>query len=129
VALRRPGRLDRTVLVLPPDEPARVSILGYHLRGRPIEGIDLRRLSKATDGFSGADIAHVVETASENVMMEAAATGVIRTIRQADVEAAIREVRPSTGPWFETARNVAMFSNENGTYDDLLRYMKKRRML
>lgn len=127
-ALRRPGRLDRTLLVLPPDEPARVAILGYHLRGRPVEGVDLRRLAKATDGYSGADLAHVAETAAENVMMEAARTGVLRTIRHADVEAALREVRPSTGPWLETARNVAMFANENGSYDDLLRYLKKRRL-
>src|SRR5687768_17072078 len=34
-ALRRPGRLDRTVLVLPPDAPARAAILEYHLRDRP----------------------------------------------------------------------------------------------
>lgn len=128
-ALRRPGRLDRTLLVLPPDEPARAAILAYHLRDRPVEGIDLRRLAKATDGYSGADLAHLVESAAENVMMEAARTGVVRVIRHADVEAASRDVRPSVAPWFETARNVAMFANENGTYDDLLRYLRKRRLI
>ncbi len=40
-ALRRPGRLDRVTLVLPPDPPARAAIIEYHLRQRPIANIDL----------------------------------------------------------------------------------------
>ena len=40
-ALRRPGRLDRTILVLPPDGPAREVILRPHLHERPIENVDL----------------------------------------------------------------------------------------
>ena len=38
------------------------------------------------------------------------------------------EVRPSVGPWLEIARNVRQFANDNGTYDDLLAYLRKRRM-
>jgi SpoVK/Ycf46/Vps4 family AAA+-type ATPase len=53
------------VLVLPPDAPARASILEYHLRERPVERIDLSRLVAATDRFSGADLAHLCETAAE----------------------------------------------------------------
>jgi hypothetical protein len=41
---------------------------------------------------------------------------------------AFAQLRSSTGPWFETARNVALFANEGGQYDDLLRYLKKRRL-
>ena len=41
-ALRRPGRFDRMVLVLPPDAPARAAILEYHLRERPVAGIDVQ---------------------------------------------------------------------------------------
>ena len=59
-ALRRPGRLDRVVLVLPPDEPAREAILRYHLKGRPIASIDAAKLARRTDGYSGADLAHAV---------------------------------------------------------------------
>jgi SpoVK/Ycf46/Vps4 family AAA+-type ATPase len=128
VALRRPGRLDRTLLVLPPDEDARVAILGYHLRDRLVEGVDLRRLARATEGWSGADLEHLTETAAETVLMEASRTGEVRPIRQYDLEAALGQLRPSIGPWFETARNVALFANEGGQYDDLLRYLKKRRL-
>jgi hypothetical protein len=36
---------------------------------------------------------------------------------------------PSAEPWFASARNVAMFANEGGMYDDLVAYLKKRRKL
>ncbi|MFC2573252.1 MAG: AAA family ATPase, partial [Actinomyces oris] len=63
-ALRRPGRLDRTLLVLPPDEPARAAILHTHLRERPVEGIDLQALARVTDGLTGADLSHVCDSAA-----------------------------------------------------------------
>jgi SpoVK/Ycf46/Vps4 family AAA+-type ATPase len=128
-ALRRPGRLDRTVLVLPPDTAARAAILEYHLRDRPIAGIDLKAVAVATEHFSGADLAHVCETAAEFAMRDSIATGEIRMISQADMLTAAREVRPSTEAWFGTARNVAMFANESGEYDDLAKYLKKRKLL
>jgi SpoVK/Ycf46/Vps4 family AAA+-type ATPase len=128
-ALRRPGRLDRTVLVLPPDAPARAAILEYHLRDRPVAGIDLTAVAAATDNYSGADLAHVCETAAEFAMRDSIATGEIRMISQADMLTAAREVRPSTEAWFGTARNVAMFANESGEYDDLAKYLKKRKLL
>jgi len=42
---------------------------------------------------------------------------------------AVAEVRPSTDAWFAIARNVAMFGNESGEYDDLAAYLKKRKVL
>ncbi|MGH3252905.1 MAG: ATP-binding protein [Trebonia sp.] len=124
-ALRRPGRFDRTVLVLPPDAPARASILQYHLRGRPVEKIDLARLVAQTDRFSGADLSHLCETAAEKALVESSRSGVVRMIGMADFEAALREVRPSTGPWFSSARGVAMFANEGGAYDELVAYFRE----
>jgi AAA+ superfamily predicted ATPase len=129
VALRRPGRLDRTVLVLPPDRSAREAILRHHLKGRPVAGIDLPAAAKRTEGYSGADLAHVCETAAERALMDSAVTGTVRMIEMRDIEAALGEVRPSIGPWLESARNVAMFANEAGAYDDLLDYLKKRKLL
>ncbi|QGN50281.1 ATP-binding protein [Micromonospora sp. WMMD558] len=128
-ALRRPGRLDRVVLVLPPDAEARRSILEYHLRERPIAAIDLRKVVAATEDFSGADLAHLCETAAEFAMADSVRTGEVRMIEQRDLDRALKEVRPSTRPWMATARNVAMFANEGGVYDDLVGYLKKRRML
>lgn len=129
IALRRPGRLDRTLLVLPPDGPARDAILRYHLRDRPIESVDVGRLVKATDGFSGADLAHVCESAAESALLDSARTGTVRMINTKDLLGAAKAIRPSTEPWFAAARNVAMFANEGGTYDELLAYLKKARKL
>ena len=56
-ALRRPGRFDRSVLVLPPDEEARYAIFWHHLKNRPVSGIDLAWLAQHSDGLTGADIA------------------------------------------------------------------------
>jgi AAA+ superfamily predicted ATPase len=128
-ALRRPGRFDRVVLVLPPDGPAREAIVKYHLRGRPIAGVDVRRIARATDGLSGADLAHLCDTAAEKAMLDAVRSGETRMIEMRDFEAAMREVRPSIGPWLDIAKNVAMFANEGGAYNDLLHYLKKRKMV
>ena len=38
-------------------------------------------------------------------------------------------MQPSTGPWFATARNVALFGNTDGSYDELAAYLKKHRSL
>ncbi|MCF3122657.1 ATP-binding protein [Streptomyces arenae] len=129
IALRRPGRFDRTLLVLPPDAPAREAILRYHLSERPIENIDLGKLAKATEGLSGADLAHVCEVAAESALLDSARTGTIRMIGMKDLIGAVKQTVPSADPWFASARNVAMYANEGGTYDDLVAYLKKKRKL
>ncbi|MDN5570466.1 MAG: AAA family ATPase [Propionibacteriaceae bacterium] len=128
-ALRRPGRLDRTILVLPPDEPARTAILRHHLAKRPVEDIDLRRLARATDGFTGADLAHICESAAEAAMMASVRSGRARSITMRDIEASIKTVRPSSGAWFDVARNVVEYADRTGEYNDLRAYMKKRHLL
>jgi SpoVK/Ycf46/Vps4 family AAA+-type ATPase len=128
-ALRRPGRLDRTLLVLPPDEEARAAVFRYHLRDRPVAGIQLAALAARTDGYSSADIAHICESAAELALLDSARTGQVRMIGQDDLLGAAGQIRPSLGSWFESARNVALFANEGGSYDDLAAYLKKRKML
>ncbi|MDQ3713799.1 MAG: AAA family ATPase [Acidobacteriota bacterium] len=129
-ALRRPGRLDRTLLVLPPDAPAREAVLNFHLRGRPVDGtVDVTAIAKQTKEFSGADVAHLVESAAELAMEESLETGSVRSISQIDFKRALREVKPSTRSWFEIAKNYALFANDGGTYDDLLEYLKELRMV
>ena len=128
-ALLRPGRFDRVALVLPPDRPAREAILHGNLKERPVVDIDVAWLAQHTEQFSGADLVHLCETATEQAMEESLMTGRVRNIGMADFRTALKEVKPSTRAWFETARNYAMFANEGGAYDDLLVYMRQQRMV
>jgi AAA+ superfamily predicted ATPase len=128
-ALRRPGRFDRTVLVVPPDDAARHAILTYHLRDRPVADIRLKPLVARTAGFSGADLAHLCEAATERALLDSVTSGTARMITQDDLLAAAADLRPSTGPWFTTARQVALYANGDGAYDDLVAHMKKNKLL
>ena len=123
-ALRRPGRFDRTLLVLPPDLEARRHLLELELRSRPVEALDLPALASRTEGFSGADLSHLVASATELAMADAIRQGQVRPIRQADFVRALKDVRPSTRTWFETAKNAAQFANDDGEYDELLSYLR-----
>jgi SpoVK/Ycf46/Vps4 family AAA+-type ATPase len=127
-ALRRPGRFDRMVFVGLPDTTARAAIGRLHLQDRPVEGIDLSALAARTAGFSGADLAHVCDTATQLAMADSLHTGQVRPVQMSDVEAALRQVRPSTGPWFDTARNVVEFGNRDGTYDELAKYLRRNKI-
>ena len=128
-ALKRPGRFDRMVLVLPPDAPAREAILKVHLRGRPIEGIDLAELVKRTHGFSGADLKHLVTSASEVAMMDSIRSGSVRPINMKDMRTALSEIKPSIAPWLQSAKNVVTFANKTGEYDELVEYLKEEKIL
>lgn len=127
-ALRRPGRFDRTVFVPPPDLQARTEILGLHMRGRPTGELDLAALAETLTGFSGADLAYVCENAVELAMQEAIRAGHTIPIGQQHLEQAAHGIRPSTHEWFDTAQNVARYSNDNGDYTELVSYMRANGM-
>jgi SpoVK/Ycf46/Vps4 family AAA+-type ATPase len=127
-ALRRPGRFDRMLLVLPPDRAAREAIIVFHLRDRPVEDVDVAQLAARTDGYSGADLRLVCESAAESALEASIESGSPRPMGRDDFERALSDVRPSTRPWFEVARNYAMFANEGGVYDDLLAFIKRHRL-
>ena len=64
-ALIRPGRFDRKVILDAPDVRGRIAILRVHLRGKPLaEDISVERLARTTPGFTGADIANLVNEAA-----------------------------------------------------------------
>jgi cell division protease FtsH len=64
-ALLRPGRFDRQIVVDRPDLKGRIGILKIHARGKPIEeDVDLEVLARRTPGFTGADLANLVNEAA-----------------------------------------------------------------
>ncbi len=87
-ALLRPGRFDRQLVVDPPDAHGRLEILKIHSKGKPLDtNIDLETLSKRTPGFTGADLA--------NMMNEAALLAARRghsKVTQLDLEEALDRV-------------------------------------
>ena len=127
-ALRRPGRFDRTLLVLPPDQAAREAILTHHLAGRPIGKLDVAGFAARTEGMSGADLRLLCDAAGEVAMEEAFSTGSVVPINTQHMAKALQGVSPSVGPWFTSANNFAMFANQNGEYDELLTYIKKHKL-
>lgn len=88
IALLRPGRFDRRVILDPPDLNDRESILKIHARKKIMEkDADLRRIAERTPGFSGADL--------KNIMNEAAILAARHghhAIRQIDLYEAIEKV-------------------------------------
>ncbi len=87
-ALLRPGRFDRQITLDKPDLRGRLAILNVHAKGKPFASdIDLQTIAKRTPGFTGADLA--------NVLNEAAIFTARRsetTITSADVDSAIDRV-------------------------------------
>lgn len=64
-ALLRPGRFDRQVTIPLPTLPERKSILALHCRGKRLDpGVDLEVIARGTPGFSGADLANLVNEAA-----------------------------------------------------------------
>ncbi|GAB3944678.1 ATP-dependent zinc metalloprotease FtsH [Kribbella albertanoniae] len=64
-ALLRPGRFDRQIAVDAPDLPGREQILKVHSRGKPMsQDVDLRAVARRTPGFTGADLANVLNEAA-----------------------------------------------------------------
>jgi cell division protease FtsH len=91
-ALLRPGRFDRQVVIDAPDAKGREAILKVHARGKPVDGtVDLSLIAGATPGFTGADLA--------NVMNEAALLAARRTltkITKSEIDEAVE--RAIAGP-------------------------------
>jgi cell division protease FtsH len=87
-ALLRPGRFDRQVVVDAPDLEGRVAILKIHVRNKPLaEEVDLRKVARQTPGFSGADLANVINEAAL-----LAARHQARQISQQDLDDAVDKV-------------------------------------
>ena len=63
-ALRRPGRFDRELEINVPDKQSRKEILQVHIRGMPLENINVDEIIELTNGFSGADLSALVKEAA-----------------------------------------------------------------
>jgi len=79
-ALLRPGRFDRHITVEAPDIHGRVKILQLHSKGKPISNeVDLETLARRTPGFTGADLANVINEAALLAIREGSGTEINQT--------------------------------------------------
>ncbi|CAL1521446.1 AAA family ATPase [Chitinophaga sp. MM2321] len=122
-AFRRPGRFDRIIFVAPPDTAGREEILKLQLRNKPVDDPDYAALAKATNGYSGADLKAIVDIAIEEKLMEALKKGVPQPISQKELMKAVKTHKATTREWFNTARNYALYANDAGLYDEVLKYL------
>jgi AAA+ superfamily predicted ATPase len=124
-AFRRHGRFERFIFVPPPDAIARLAILERLLADRPqTPGLDLQGLAQRTSGFSGADLASLVEEACDLAIAESL-DGAIAPISAAHLGEALKAVKPTTVEWLTSARNYAKYSNQGGLYDDVAAFLDK----
>ena len=82
--LRRPGRFDRSSPSCPPTARPAGRPLPPTSSPAPVEGIDLGYLVQRTNGFTGADLAHLVDSAVEYAMMDSVRTGNVRMVTMQD---------------------------------------------
>ncbi len=107
-ALRRPGRFDREIEIGIPDDDGRFEILSIHTRGMPVDGrVDLKKISKITHGFVGADLEVLSKEAAMGSLrrvlpeidldQERIPQSLLQKIRitEEDFGSALKEVRPS----------------------------------
>ncbi|WP_086929327.1 ATP-binding protein [Agarilytica rhodophyticola] len=125
-AFLRPGRFDRMFFVPPPDKTARASILQHHMKERPRDNsIDYTTLAAKCSGYSGADLANLVEMAADEAIDESIVAGSDVDIQLSHFKEALQDSRATTTEWLTTARNYARYANDGGRYDDVLAFLKK----
>ncbi len=95
-ALLRPGRFDEVVLVPPPDEKARLDILKVHMKNMALgSDVNLEKLAKKTEGYSGADIEALCRKAGVIALHEDIK---IDKVSKRHFDAALNKISPSTTP-------------------------------
>jgi AAA+ superfamily predicted ATPase len=128
-ALRRPGRFDRTILVLPPDATAREALLRMELENRPVApGLDIAPVVRATETYSGADLVRVVEAATERALERSMQLGMVSPLTDADLRAAVRDTPASTRGWLSTAATYLAHAGDSEDFHDLRGYLRSHKI-
>lgn len=127
-ALRRPGRIDKTVVVLPPDTVARAAIVQGELDGKPVDDVDVVRVAAATEGFSGADVAQVAKVALQKSMGASMKAGTVVPVTTQSLLDAAAAITGSTASWFDQIGSVLDYGVDDGTFDQVRAYRVKHGM-
>ena len=91
-ALLRPGRFDRQIIVTEPDEKARLKILEIKTKNMPLKGVDLKKIAKQTENYSGADLESLCREAAMHALRKDKDA---KEVGMKHFEKALKEVNPS----------------------------------
>ncbi|MFC1926888.1 ATP-binding protein [Chloroflexota bacterium] len=95
-AVLRPGRFDEKVYVPLPDYEARLEILDFHLKNKPLASdISLDEIAQMLEGYSGADIRRICDKSCDIPFVESVKTGEDRDVEKRDLLSVMQQVRPS----------------------------------
>ncbi|MDD5417692.1 MAG: CDC48 family AAA ATPase [Candidatus Nanoarchaeia archaeon] len=122
-ALLRPGRLDRMILVEPPEEESRIKIFEVHTKGMPLEkDVNLKKLAEKTAGYSGADIKSVCREAALFALREKQDA---KIVSMKNFTKALEKIKPSLDKdEIETYKKMEEDMNKRGQIEkEKLSYM------
>lgn len=109
----RSGRFSEKIYVKLPDEAARLYLFKRQLAELPLANdVDLEKLVRLTENYSGADIAEVCDLAKEEPLKKYIETDTKQDIMMSDFEKAISKVKPLVSP-----QEIARFEKYAGTYE------------
>lgn len=122
--LRKPGRFDQSIAVLPPDAPARGAILAHGLSAHHTGDINIAALARETRAYTVADLEELVDCAIHFAMIHSETSGTPQAVAWQHFVTAFKLVKPGAGRWFASARTLVERDNHDGQYDDLATYLK-----
>jgi SpoVK/Ycf46/Vps4 family AAA+-type ATPase len=94
-ALLRPGRFDKIIFAPPPGIKERIALFKEYLEGAALESVDFAALAKASEGYTGADIANVCREVKTRALDEEVKTGSEAKIATQDITNIMDRIKPS----------------------------------
>lgn len=126
IALRRPGRFDRSILIAPPDVESRAGIISYYLKDKTVENLSIEELAQLTVYYSGADLSYLCEVAADSAFNDSLHTNTFRPINMNDFRKALEQVKATTASWFELINNHMDCEIIRDDYQNLASYIPQR---
>ncbi len=122
------GRLDRSLVVLPPDAAAREAILRRNLGDVPLSGVDLPWIIERTRHFSADDLVSLTDRAKALAAINALGDQIV--VGPGEMTRAFREVRPAAPSWFTNVHeNAVGGGSQEGMYDEVMSYMNANQLV
>jgi len=122
------GRLDRSLVILPPDAAARESILRENLGDVPMSGVDLPWIIERTRHFSVDDLVALTDRATALAAISALGDDIV--VGPGEMTRALREVRPGAPAWFsQVHENAVGGGSMEGMYDEVMTYMNANQLV